>query len=74
MKNNRKIAAIAFCMVIAATLLFSVTAFAMSGMDLEQACLKAAQAARFVGEAGQPTPAISIAELMTFVGQGVKKA
>ncbi|MBR5779618.1 MAG: hypothetical protein IKY21_03210 [Clostridia bacterium] len=33
MKNNKKIAAIAFCMVIAATLLFSVTAFAMSDVS-----------------------------------------
>lgn len=51
-----------------------LTAYAMTGMELEQACLKAAQASRYVGEAGQPTPATSIAELMPFVGQGVLRA
>ena len=51
-----------------------LTAFAAAGYRLEDACLKAAQGARLVGELVQPTPATSIAAFMPFVAEGVRKA
>ena len=35
--------------------------------------LAAAQAARFTGEAANPTPATAVAELMPFIGEGIRR-
>ena len=38
-----------------------------------EACLAAAQAARFTGEAADPTPATAVAELMPFIAKGIAR-
>ena len=48
-----------------------LTAYALSGRMPRQACLAAAQAARFTGEAADPTPATAVAELMPFIKEGI---
>lgn len=44
-----------------------LTAYALAGRPEREACLLAAQAARFVGQAADPTPATAVAELMPFI-------
>ena len=51
-----------------------LTAYAHNGMTEQDACLSAAQAARFVGEAADPTPATAVAELMPFISEGIARA
>lgn len=51
-----------------------LTAFAAAGKPLREACLLAAQCARFAGERTCPTPATSIAEFMPFVAESVARA
>ena len=48
-----------------------LTAFAAEGMPLRDACILAAQCARFIGELARPTPATSIAEFMPFVAEAI---
>ncbi|MBP3731490.1 MAG: sugar kinase [Mailhella sp.] len=48
-----------------------LTAFASAGIPLFQACVRAAQAARFAGEAADPTPATSVSQIMPFIKEGV---
>ena len=50
-----------------------LTAYALSGRPEKEACLSAAQAARFTGEAADPTPATAVAELMPFIGEGIRR-
>ena len=50
-----------------------LTAYALAGRPAREACLAAAQAARFTGEAANPTPATAIAELMPFIGEGIRR-
>lgn len=50
-----------------------LTAYALAGRAPHEACLAAAQAARFTGEAAMPTPATAVAELMSFIGEGVRR-
>lgn len=50
-----------------------LTAYALSGRPAREACLAAAQAARFTGEAAKPTPATAVAELMPFIGEGIRR-
>jgi NAD(P)H-hydrate repair Nnr-like enzyme with NAD(P)H-hydrate dehydratase domain len=50
-----------------------LTAYALAGRPEHEACLSAAQAARFTGEAAQPTPATAVAELMPFIGEGIRR-
>ena len=50
-----------------------LTAYALSGRGLREACLAAAQAARFTGEAAQPTPATAVAKLMPSIGEGIRR-
>lgn len=51
-----------------------LTAFAAAGTPLRDACVLAAQSARFTGELADPTPATSIAAFMPFVAEGVGRA
>ena len=51
-----------------------LTAFAASGKPLREACILAAQCARYVGLLTDPTPATSIAEFMPFVEKGVDES
>lgn len=46
-----------------------LTAFAAADIPLKEACLLAAQGARFTGELTKPTPATGIAAFMPFVGR-----
>jgi sugar/nucleoside kinase (ribokinase family) len=50
-----------------------LTAYALNGRVPREACLAAAQAARFTGEAACPTPATAVAELMPFIGEGIRR-
>ncbi len=50
-----------------------LTAFAAAGEPLAAACAKAAQAARYAGEAANPTPATSIANIIPFVAEGIQR-
>ena len=50
-----------------------LTAYALNGRSPREACLAAAQAARFTGEAADPTPATAVSELMPFIGEGVRR-
>ena len=50
-----------------------LTAYALAGHPAREACLAAAQAARFTGEAANPTPGTAIAELMPFIGEGIRR-
>ncbi|MBQ4077376.1 MAG: sugar kinase [Mailhella sp.] len=50
-----------------------LTAYALNGKAPREACLSAAQAARFTGEAACPTPATAVAELMPFIGEGIRR-
>ena len=50
-----------------------LTAYAFAGRPAREACLAAAQAARFTGEAAQPTPATAVAELMPYIGEGIRR-
>lgn len=50
-----------------------LTAYALKGREPREACLAAAQAARFTGEAASPTPATAVAELMPFIGEGIRR-
>ncbi|MBR3881566.1 MAG: sugar kinase [Mailhella sp.] len=50
-----------------------LTAYALAGLSEQEACLAAAQAARFVGQAADPTPATSVADLMPFIREGIRK-
>ena len=50
-----------------------LTAYALAGRPTREACLAAAQAARFTGEAADPTPATAVAELMPFIGEGIRR-
>ena len=51
-----------------------LTAFACAGSSLARACASAAQAARFAGQAACPTPATSIANIIPFVPEGIKRS
>ena len=50
-----------------------LTAYALAGRPTREACLAAAQAARFTGEAADSTPATAVAELMPFIGEGIRR-
>jgi NAD(P)H-hydrate repair Nnr-like enzyme with NAD(P)H-hydrate dehydratase domain len=50
-----------------------VSALISSGMDVTEACLKAAQINRFMGALAQPTPATPISELIPHIAEAVKK-
>ncbi|MBR5882347.1 MAG: sugar kinase [Mailhella sp.] len=50
-----------------------LTAYALNGRAPREACLAAAQAARFTGEAADPTPATAVSELMPFIGEGIRR-
>ncbi|MBN1369540.1 MAG: hypothetical protein JW954_04820 [Dehalococcoidaceae bacterium] len=50
-----------------------VSAFISSGMDPQEACLKAAQVNRYMGELAQPTPATQISELIPHIPEAVRK-
>lgn len=50
-----------------------VSALIYSGLDPADACLKAAQINRFMGELANPTPATGIAQLVPFISEAVKK-
>ena len=50
-----------------------LTAYALAGRPEREACLAAAQAARLVGEAADPTPATAVAELMPFIAKGIAR-
>lgn len=51
-----------------------VTGLLAGGMDLPQAALTAARAARYAGSLAAPTPATQIAEILPFVPQALRKA
>ena len=51
-----------------------LTAFALAGFPLPEACRLAAQGARCVGEKTQPVPSTGISEFMPFVAEGVSEA
>lgn len=50
-----------------------LTAYAASGKNAQDACLAAAQAARYTGEAADPTPATAVAELLPFLREGIRR-
>ena len=50
-----------------------LSAYALGGRPEREACLAAAQAARFTGEAADPTPATAVAELMPFIREGIRR-
>ena len=50
-----------------------LTAYALNGRAPREACLAAAQAARFTGEAADPSPATAVSELMPFIGEGIRR-
>ena len=50
-----------------------LTAYALIGRAPREACLAAAQGARFTGEAASPDPATAVAELMPFIAEGIRR-
>ena len=50
-----------------------VSALIYSGLEPSDACMKAAQINRYMGELASPTPATAIAELITYLPEAVKK-
>lgn len=50
-----------------------LTAYALRGRSEREACLDAAQTARFIGEAAAPTPATAVADLMPFICEGIRR-
>ncbi len=51
-----------------------VTAYLMSGMDIPEACYRAALANRYLGVLAHPTPAFSVADLLPFLEGAMQKA
>ncbi len=51
-----------------------LTAFAAAGTPLAMACAKAAQTARFAGEAAGPTPATPISNIIPFIPEGLQRS
>ena len=51
-----------------------LTAFAAAGFPLKEACVLAAQGARFTGALTNPTPATSISAFMPFAAEGAMRA
>ena len=50
-----------------------VSALIYSGLEPSDACMKASQINRFMGELANPTPATGIAELIKYIPEAVKK-
>ncbi len=50
-----------------------VSALIYSGIDPAEACIKAAQINRFMGELANPTPATGIGQLVPFIPEAIKK-